>query len=726
MKIDLKSAFNPLRVASRDEWKSAFRTNKGLFEYLVMLFGLTNAPAVFQGFIQWVLHEHLGIFCVVYLDDILIFSHSQHEHDCHVHKVLHALHKHGLLALVDKCEFDKEALEYLGFIIGKDGIAMHPKKLNMIESWPVPKSVKEVQSFLGFANFYRWFISHYSEIITPLIKSTKKSDSISFPLTGVPLESFLKLKKAFTSTPLLAHHNPSLPIFLFTDASDFTISGIPHQQDVNGKLHPLAYYSRKLSKSKINYSIHDKEMLAIMESLREFRPWLAGSEVPISIISDHKNLEYFMTLQQLNHRQVRWSLELSEFNFKLSYALGKDKPMDVPLCHPELVPVDADVAKEVNWQMLLGPEHTDRLWMEPRSTEDWKEALARDDTWREAIHSRRKDWGVLDSSPLFRNKFYVPPDLRSCILFERHDSLLAGHPGHAKTLSLVCRDYNWPQISMDVRQYVRSCNTCQRSKPNHHAPYGMLVPLKITEKNWYEISMDFITDLPLSHSFDSILVVVDRLSKQAHFVPTHKSLNTPGLAQLFITNVFKLHGFPSSIVSDRGSMFVSEFWKALMAQLQVHLNLSTAYHLQTDGQTERVNQILEQYLRVYCSYKQDDWVEFLGMAEFQYNNSYHDATQTSPFFANYGFHPTFASVPGSHVQNPAASTFASHLDSKKEDLQAELELVQETAKRHYDSKWTPSPVFRPGDYVMLLHCNIQSSRPTGKLDYWKIGPFKIL
>ncbi len=154
MKIDLKSAFKPLRVASRDEWKTAFRTNKGLFEYLVMLFGLTNAPAVFQGFIQWVLHEHLGIFCVVYLDDILIFSHSQHEHDCHVHKVLCALSKHGLLALVDKCEFDKESLEYLGFIIGKDGITMHPKKLDTIKAWLVPKSIKEVQSFLGFANFY--------------------------------------------------------------------------------------------------------------------------------------------------------------------------------------------------------------------------------------------------------------------------------------------------------------------------------------------------------------------------------------------------------------------------------------------------------------------------------------------------------------------------------------------------------------------------------------------
>ncbi len=178
------------------------------------------------------------------------------------------------------------------------------------------------------------------------------------------------------------------------------------------------------------------------------------------------------------------------------------------------------------------------------------------------------------------------PDVQSHILFKRHDSLLAGHPGHAKTLSLISRDYSWLHMFKDVQLYIQSCDTCQQTKSSHHAPYRMLIPLKIPERNWEEISMDFITDLPLSHLFNSILVVVDRLTKQAHFIPTHKSLNSPGLAQLFIANVFKLHGFPSSIVSDRGSVFVSEFWKALMAQLQVHLNLSTAYHPQTDGQTE--------------------------------------------------------------------------------------------------------------------------------------------
>ncbi len=163
--------------------------------------------------------------------------------------------------------------------------------------------------------------------------------------------------------PLLAHHNPALPIFLFTDASDFTISGIPHQQGEAGDLHPLVFYSRKLLELEINYSVHNKEMLGIMESLREFRPWLAGLELPISIITDHKNLKYFMNLQCLNHRQARWALELSEFNFKLSFAPGKDNPADVPSHHPDFLPADGDITKEVNWQTLLALQHMERLWV---------------------------------------------------------------------------------------------------------------------------------------------------------------------------------------------------------------------------------------------------------------------------------------------------------------------------------------------------------------------------
>ena len=186
--------------------------------------------------------------------------------------------------------------------------------------------------------------------------------------------------------------------------------------------------------------------------------------------------------------------------------------------------------------------------------EEFKLALVSDSTWREALSrevgNRHKNWSQLNDFVLFRDRIYVPPSLRPKILFEHHDSPLAGHPGRAKTIELVGRDYAWPGMSNDIRRYVRSCDLCQRNKPSHHAPYGELIPLEIPSRNWESISIDFITDLPISHEFDTLLVVVDRLSKQAHFIPTIKSLDAPDLARLFISTVFKLHGLPLNIISD--------------------------------------------------------------------------------------------------------------------------------------------------------------------------------
>ena len=299
--IDLKNAFNLIRIKEGDEWKTAFRTHLGLFEYTVMPFGLTNAPATFQALIQDTLQDILDISAVVYLDDILIFSQPNQNHDALVIQVLERLQAANLFANAKKCEFDKSSVEYLGFIISSKGMQMNPKKFQTISDWPIPKTVKQVQSFLGFTNFYRRFIHHYSDIILPLNVLTKKKFTQSFPgLTDSAKNAFLKLKLAFTTAPVLCHFNPTLPITLITDASDFAFASILLQPDDENLLHPVTYYSRKFSPSEVNYEIHDKELLAIIDSFRDMRSWLVGSPHPISVISDHKNLEYFMTSRLLN------------------------------------------------------------------------------------------------------------------------------------------------------------------------------------------------------------------------------------------------------------------------------------------------------------------------------------------------------------------------------------------------------------------------------------------
>ena len=268
------------------------------------------------------------------------------------------------------------------------------------------------------------------------------------------------------------------------------------------------------------------------------------------------------------------------------------------------MPQEGDTIKKVNLQIILDKGHTERVHTIPTSSdpiptfytsgsslliasilqsvdtnapiEELKSALALDSSWHEALEQelkdsrrRHKNWSKMDDFVLFRDRIYVPPQLHPKILFEHHDTPLAGHPGRAKTIELIAQDYSWPGLSQDVRCYICSCDLCQRNKAARHTPYSDLNPLEIPSRNWDSILMDFITDLLPSHGFDTLLVVVDRLSKQSHFVPTIRSLDAPGLAQLYVSSIFKLHGLPSSIVSDQDPLFTSLFWDALTSQLSI-------------------------------------------------------------------------------------------------------------------------------------------------------------
>jgi hypothetical protein len=294
-KIDLRNAYQLVRIAPGEEWKTAFRTRYGHFEYLVMPFGLTNAPATFQRFMNDTLREYLDDFCVVYLDDILIFSPNEETHMQHVRQVLDKLRQAGLYAKAEKCEFHKESIEFLGYIISPQGVSMAPSKVSSILHWPAPQTLRHVQQFLGFANFYRRFIKDYAKVITPLTALTRKQSP--FRWTPAAQTTFELLKQAFVSAPILAHFNPDRDIIIEADASDYAIGCILSQPDTRGILHPVAYYSRKLQPAEINYTIHDKELLAIVQAFKHWRAYLEGAPTTIKVYSDHKNLLYFRTLK---------------------------------------------------------------------------------------------------------------------------------------------------------------------------------------------------------------------------------------------------------------------------------------------------------------------------------------------------------------------------------------------------------------------------------------------
>lgn len=460
--IDLKDAFNLIRIAEGDEWKTAFRTKLGLFEYTVMPFGLTNAPSTFQAFIQDSLRDLLDIECVVYLDDILIFSKDQATHDASVIRVLERLRANGLFANAKKCEFDKSSVEYLGFIISSEGVSMHPKKLATIVDWPEPKTVKDIQSFLGFANFYRRFIDNYSSTVLALHKLTHKDAPRRLP-NGLPpeaLRSFVALKDAFTQAPILRHFDPYRPSTLVTDASDFAMAGIHLQPDDSGALHPVAFYSRKWAPAEINYDVHDKELLAIVKTFREMRSWLIGTDTPVAVVSDHKNLEYFMSSRLLNRRQARWSMFLMDFNFKLDWLPGKSNPADAPSRRSDFEPKEGDEVLTGQRQSLLSSAHTERISSAssiasissaPQALcslssfsidnsellERFKDAYKTDVEWRQSLHTPNSGFTVQGDVVFHNDRIFVPAPLRPEILRSRHDAVIAGHPGRAKTYDLV-------------------------------------------------------------------------------------------------------------------------------------------------------------------------------------------------------------------------------------------------------------------------------------------------
>ncbi|KAJ1603647.1 hypothetical protein NDA14_000882 [Ustilago hordei] len=298
-KLDLRAAYNLIRIAKGDEWKTAFGTQLGLYEYLVMPFGLANAPAHFQSFINDIFRDIIGVYVVVYLDDFLIFSDTEEVHVKHVTKVLTRLRSNRLFAKLSKCEFHTKTVEFLGYIIKPTGIEMDPEKVRTVKEWPMPESIHDIQRFLGFANFYRRFIAHFARIakpLTALVKPIERFKKLELPEEAQ--QAFHKLIQAFTSAGVLQHFDYHLPTRLETDASDFAIAGVLKQEH-EGRWHPVAFYSRKMSSAKKNYEIHDKELLAVVAGLTQWQHMLAGLPNQLVILTDHEALKYFKSQRHI-------------------------------------------------------------------------------------------------------------------------------------------------------------------------------------------------------------------------------------------------------------------------------------------------------------------------------------------------------------------------------------------------------------------------------------------
>jgi hypothetical protein len=534
----------------------------------------------------------LDKFVVVFIDDILIYSKSKKEHAKHLRVVLQHLRDHKLYAKFSKCEFWLKSVKFLGHTISHDGISIDPSKVQEVIDWKPPKSVHQIRSFLGLAGYYRRFIPDFSIITKPITELLKKG--VKFVWSEACEKAFHTLRQHLTSALVLVQPDNSKPFEVFCDASGTGLGCVLMQE---GRV--IAYASRALRPHGLNYPTHDLELAVVVHALKIWRHYLMGNRC--NIFTDHKSLKYIFTQSELNMRQRRWLELIKHYDLEVHYHPGKANVVADALSrkdhynHLELDPVSEPLCEEMRrlnlevvsqgslYALTAESDLYDRIVTAQRDDEDIqsiKQKLAEGDPKYTCFQKDHQ--GVV----WFGKRLVVPVDqeIKKINLDEAHMSKFSTHPGSTKMYQDLKQNFWWSKMKVDIAKNVAECDPCHRMKASHLKSAGVLQPLSIPMWKWDDISMDFIVGLPLTaRKKDSIWVIVDRLTKTAHFIAVHTTYSVQQYAELYMDHIVRLHGIPKTIMSDKGTQFVDHFWEQLHECLGTKLMRSSTYHPQTDG-----------------------------------------------------------------------------------------------------------------------------------------------
>ncbi|KAD2805520.1 hypothetical protein E3N88_38897 [Mikania micrantha] len=679
-----------------------------------MPFGLTNAPAVFMDLMNRVCKPYLDKFVIVFIDDILIYSQNEEDHKQHLKLVLQLLAKEKLYAKFSKCEFWLKEVHFLGHVVNDRGIQVDPSKIEAVKKWEAPTTPTEIRQFLGLAGYYRRFIENFSKIAKPLTMLTQKEQKYKWG--SEQEEAFQLLKHKLCHAPILSLPDGIDNFVVYCDASHQGLSCVLMQKDK-----VIAYASRQLKVHEKNYTTHDLELGAVIFALKIWRHYLYGTKC--LIYTDHKSLQHILDQKMLNMRQRRWVELLNDYDCDIRYHPGKANVVADALSRKERV-------KPVRVRAL---GMTIQTSLKTQILEAQKEALKAKELKEELLCGAEKKLKPKEDDVLyFQERMWVPElnNIRELIFHEAHKSKYSIHPGADKMYKDLKEYYWWPGMKKDIALYVGKCLTCSKVKAEHQKPSGMLQQPEIPQWKWEQISMDFITKLPrTSGGYDSIWVIVDRLTKSAHFLPIREDFKMEKLAKLYITEIITRHGVPMSIISDRDSRFTSRFWQSMQKALGTRLDLSTAYHPQTDGQTERTIQTLEDMLRCCVVDFGGSWDNHLPLIEFSYNNSYHTSIKCAPFEALYGRKcrspVCWVEIGESQITGPE---IIQETTDKIAQIKDRIKSARDRQKSYADNRRKPLE-FAIGDKVMLKVSpwkGVVRFGKKGKLAPRYVGPFEIL
>ena len=737
-KMDLHSGFHQIPMEPESIPLTAFRLSEPVdgcshFEWVVMPMGLSTAPPTFQRWMETSL-KGLEEFVLVYMDDVLVYSPDLRQHEEHLTQLFQRFQEKRMKLKRKKCSFECTGIPFLGHWISAGRIEVDKEKLGRLQEWTAPlQGVKQVQQFLGFLSYYRAFVPRFAEITAPLTDLLKKNNTWEW--TEQATEALNRGKQALGEAQARYAWDPQREDRITTDASNEGL-GASFEQRVQGVgWAPVAFWSRKLSAAERNYSVTDKEWLAVVEAVtRHWRHWLLGRRFILR--TDHAALRQLLKKQgeQFTARQARWAERLAEFAFEFEYIPGPSNTVADALSRS---PVECVSALE----LLTGT---------PRKLcpEDLEKAAAADPEYakRKGHVQQGLAYGLwtIDDQGLLRNfegKVVVPNEegLRIKLILEAHEPPFCGHLGTRRTLRRLEQHWTWSNMAQDVEQVVRSCDICQRDVPRGEKFKAPLQTIVAT-RPWEVVTVDFLSGLTPSNpgKWEGCIVTCDRFTRMIHVKECSTHPTAEEAAKLFIYLVISRHGMPERIISDRGTQFESVLWTEVITRLGSRVAMATTHHPQTNGLTERANRTLLHMIRRVVGELGQAWVKWLPLLELAYNSSVHSITKVSPFFANFGYEPR---LPASFLCSPPVPGIGAKGDGSVtsfcRQLQASAQLVWDQVKRtseeagqqaaRRENRRRQAPSYKRGDEVLCyqFHVNRGATANTRKQQLRYAGPFIV-
>ena len=753
--LDLMCGYWQIEMEEESKDKTAFVSHRGLFEFNVMPFGLSSAVATFSRTMNFVLQHIPKSYCLVYLDDIIVFSNTIAEHCNHLQEVFNALRKANMKLKPSKCSFAKTSTKFLGHVVSADGIRPHEDNVKAVREFPTPSKPKQVRSFMGLCAYYRRFIKDFAYIAKPLYDLTKKE--ASFTWTTECEKAFNHFKTILTSEPLLAYPNFRETFYLYTDASNKGI-GFTLGQKYDGKEFVILYGGRIFHKSEKNFSTTEKECLAVVAAVQKVRPYVYGTK--FIIITDHSALRWLLSIKDPTGRLARWAMILQVYDFEIQYRPGRQhgnadalsRRYDDDTEDTEEIPKE----NESNTQLALAdsltaPNATKKpLIISTLSLKNLKDLQNTDSKLKlkmEILRSRtspeelpnnqdNRNYHMKDGILYYQNIQYddqprlvVPDSIKHEILLWNHDHPFAGHFGIEKTYDRIKKHYFWPNMYHEIDNWVKSCLSCAMKNTPTNIQKAPLLPIAVSGP-FEQVSVDIIGPITPSLSGNRYIVVfTDRLTKWVE-ARALASTEAPTIAKVFLDDVIYRHGIPRTLLSDRGKQFLSQFMLELCKLINTEKINTTSYYPACNALTERFNKTLIQIISKYVASNLKDWDLYLHSALFAYRTTVHNTTKYSPYYMLHGREPRLlpdlslyqppimSRDTEEHFQHTVKSVKLAHQLAKEN-----IEKQQLRMKLQFDKKSSVRS-FNVGDKVLVYTPKTKKGLSKKLLHFWH-GPYVI-